>query len=464
MIRTMLVLSAMAALSLTPTDAAAPTPRLAGVWVASGLDRPAFSGTITIERSRDGWTANAGGARASGRPEHGGNAFRFPGNIGALWTPLLTSKSLTGMWEQPGSAIDSNAYATPVTLRGRGSDSWAGVVAPFVPRYQLYANFITATDGSLHGFLRDPIGDFGTMAPFDTVTTVGDSVTIRTRAHTFHGTIDTSADTLRLAIGTGPPMLFRRLDPNTPNGFYPLPAHARLSFGAPVVHGDGWKVGTPTSVAIDNSKLGRLAAFLAAQNPTSPGTPYIQSVLIARNDRLVSEQYYYGFDRTRPHDVRSAGKSLDAALFGAAALVAPALSVDTPANSLLNYQDLAHPDARKSQITVGNFLDMTSGLDCDENNDSSLGNEDTMQSQTTQSDWYRYIMDLPMVHDPGGLSAVYCSGGMNMTGAFIAGATHRWTPEFFDAVIARPLQFGEYHLQLTPTDEMYLGGGSYFLP
>jgi CubicO group peptidase (beta-lactamase class C family) len=111
-----------------------------------------------------------------------------------------------------------------------------------------------------------------------------------------------------------------------------------------------------------------------------------------------------------------------------------------------------------------NLLDMTSGLDCDDNNDSSAGNEDRMQSQETQNDWYKFMMDLPMVAEPGSHKAVYCSGGLNLVGGVLANATHEWTPRLFDENIARPLQFGLYHLQLTPGREMYLGGGSYFLP
>jgi CubicO group peptidase (beta-lactamase class C family) len=107
---------------------------------------------------------------------------------------------------------------------------------------------------------------------------------------------------------------------------------------------------------------------------------------------------------------------------------------------------------------------MTSGLDCDDDNDASSGNEEILQSQTAQPDWYRYMMDLSMVSDPVSQRAVYCSGGINMIGAFVIGATHRWTPKFFADALARPLQFGIYHLQLTPTKEMYLGGVSYFLP
>ncbi|HXM07890.1 MAG TPA: hypothetical protein VN936_10515, partial [Candidatus Acidoferrum sp.] len=349
-------------------------------------------------------------------------------------------------------------------LRPSGPREWTGTLAPFVPQYELYVTFLRNADGSLGGFIRDPIGDFGTMAPFETVAIDGNTISITSRAHVFHGSVDATANSLQLGIGTGPSLHFHRLDPNVPNGYYPINPGEDPKFTRPPAEGDGWKTGAPANVRMDDARLQQLAMYLAAQTPTSPRTPYIQSVLVARDNRLVTEHYYYGFDRTRPHDVRSAGKSLDAALFGAAMRIAPSLTVDSLAYRWLPYSGFAHPDKRKSQISVGDFFDMTSGLDCDDDNDASSGNEDVLQSQTAQPDWYRYMMDLSMVSDPGSQRAVYCSGGINMIGAFVIGATHRWTPEFFAYALARPLQFGIYHLQLTPTKEMYLGGGSYFLP
>jgi hypothetical protein len=463
MIRLTFALGLMIAL-LYPKASAVARFDPAGVWVASGQDQPAMSGPVTVTHSESSWTAAAGTLRATGAAMRGALAFTFLGGRGQLRMPSPAGAAVTAQWMQPGSAIDSNPYATPVVLRASGANAWTGAVVPFVPRYELYVAFVRNADGSLGGFMRDPIGDFGTMAPFETVAIDGDNITITTRAHVFHGSVNATPSVLVLSIGTGPPLRFHRLDSNAPNGYFPIDPGEDPSFTRPNAEDDGWKIGTPSSVGMDDERVQKFARYLASQTPTSPGTPYIQSVLIARYDRLVTEHYYYGFSRTRPHDVRSAGKSLDAALFGAAMRIAPRLTVDTAAYRWLPYSDFAHPDTRKLQISVSDFFDMTSGLDCDDDNDASPGNEDAMQSQTTQPDWYRYVMDLPMVSDPGSRKAIYCSGGMNMVGAFIIGATHSWTPELFADALARPLQFGIYHLQLTPTAEMYLGGGSYFLP
>ena len=75
-----------------------------------------------------------------------------------------------------------------------------------------------------------------------------------------------------------------------------------------------------------------------------------------------------------------------------------------------------------------------------------------------------------MARDPGGEHAIYCSAGLNLVGG-VAQASHdespggpRRGPELFEALIARPLQFGPYHLNLMPTGEVYMGGGAYIRP
>lgn len=100
----------------------------------------------------------------------------------------------------------------------------------------------------------------------------------------------------------------------------------------------------------------------------------------------------------------------------------------------------------------------SSGLACDDDDAASPGNEGTMQSQTRQPDWWKYMLDLPVSNNPGSHYA-YCSGGMNLVGAGLTAGTKTWLPELFDRTIARPLQFGRYYYNLMPTHEGYTGGG-----
>jgi CubicO group peptidase (beta-lactamase class C family) len=138
--------------------------------------------------------------------------------------------------------------------------------------------------------------------------------------------------------------------------------------------------------------------------------------------------------------------------------------LSTPVYTLFpKYSIFANPDPRKTLLTVEHLLTMSSGLDCDDNSDTSPGNEDNMQNQTAQPDWYKYTLDLPMARAPGE-KAIYCSGGMNLVGGIVANTTKTWLPDFFYQNFALPLDIHRYHMNLTPTDDAYGAGGVYLRP
>lgn len=189
-------------------------------------------------------------------------------------------------------------------------------------------------------------------------------------------------------------------------------------------------------------------------------------MLIARRGRLVVEEYFFGHDRNTPHDTRSAGKTFASVMLGAAMRDGADVGPETRAYDLLaGMGPFANDDPHKHRITLAHLMTHTAGLACDDNaeNPISPGNEDLMQSQREQPNWWRFTLDLPMVHEPGERYA-YCSGSMNLMGAALTTATRTWLPEYFERTIARPLQFGRSYWNLMPTGEGYLGGGAWLLP
>ncbi|HKR24840.1 MAG TPA: serine hydrolase domain-containing protein, partial [Allosphingosinicella sp.] len=141
-----------------------------------------------------------------------------------------------------------------------------------------------------------------------------------------------------------------------------------------------------------------------------------------------------------------------------------AIGPDSRIYAMLERQGpFANPHPDKAAITLTHLMTHSSGLACNDNDEESPGNEDRMQSQTAQGDWWRYTLDLPRAHPPGTRYA-YCSGNMNLVGAALTQASGTWLPELFDQLVAEPLQFRGWHWNLMPTGEGYLGGGAYVLP
>lgn len=52
-------------------------------------------------------------------------------------------------------------------------------------------------------------------------------------------------------------------------------------------------------------------------------------------------------------------------------------------------------DPRKKAMTLEHLIGMTAGFDCDDSGDRN-GDEDTMQDQTAEPDWYHFSLNVPM--------------------------------------------------------------------
>lgn len=176
------------------------------------------------------------------------------------------------------------------------------------------------------------------------------------------------------------------------------------------------------------------------------------------------EEYFHGYHREMTHDSRSAGKSLTSALLGIAIRKGALASVDQLLYPLFGgVEAFANPDPRKARMTVRHLITMSSGFDCDDDDYETPGNEDTMQSQTEQPDWYRYTLDLPMVREPGA-AGVYCTAGINLIGGVLRNVTGTSLPRFFHEEFAAPLDISYYQMNLSPTYTGYMGGGIRLLP
>ena len=232
----------------------------------------------------------------------------------------------------------------------------------------------------------------------------------------------------------------------------------------PAETGDGWGAARGADVGLDEAALARAVQRIIAGDPFARQPSLIHSVLAARRGRLVLEEYFFGHDRDTVHDVRSAGKTYASVMLGAAMRQGVEIGPQSRIASVLASRGpFANADPRKEEITLAHLMTHTSGLDCNDNDETSRGHEETMSAQVVEPDWWKYTLDLPMAHDPGARYA-YCSANINLVGGALTAATQTWLPEYFDRSIARPLQFGRYYWMLTPSGDGYLGGGAFIRP
>jgi len=371
-----------------------------------------------------------------------------------------------GHWIQPANAVYNNRHASPVVLSNIQEHVWRGEVVPLEERISFYLSMQRTPDGSLAAFIRDPEFNFFRRRTYH-VGLKGRELTLSQNGNELRGRYDPQADTITLPLlDSAPPLVLTRRTDHDAIGFYPrvVPKEQDYVYLPPVQANDGWPTASLAEVGLKQAPLSQLAGQILKANLEENSLP-IQSLLIARHGKLALEEYFYGFSRERPHDTRSAGKTWATVLVGVARQHGASLSPETAVYPLFSqYKPFAHWDERKAKLTLLDLMTMTSGFACDDSNDNSPGQEDRMQSQTEQPDWYKYTLDLPMANDPGGDKGVYCSADINLVGAVVRQATGKWLPDLFQQDFAQPLQINEYHLNLMPTGEAYMGGGLYMRP
>ncbi|HJP59061.1 MAG TPA: serine hydrolase domain-containing protein, partial [Gemmatimonadaceae bacterium] len=255
---------------------------------------------------------------------------------------------------------------------------------------------------------------------------------------------------------------FTKVDDDSSSPFYPRgKSPARYRYSPPLALDDGWPVASVEDVGIDRAGIEKFVQMLIDMPMDSLTTPQIHSLLIARHGKLVVEEYFHGYSRDDPHDLRSASKSWTSVLLGAAMHAGLPIRLNAPVYQTMLGTLPADLDPRKRAMTLEHLISMTAGYDC--SGSEAPGDEDVMQQQTAEPDYYRYTLNVPMKTAPGD-TIVYCSIEPNLAGGMLRKISGEPLPEMFYRLVAKPLQMSNYHLFVAPTGDTYGGGGHRFTP
>jgi CubicO group peptidase (beta-lactamase class C family) len=449
------------ALSTAPAQQAAPD--LTGLWAARVNFGPEIRGPLTLLRTGKAWHADIVGFSVPVRFDGRELSFALPNEKGSF-RGKLSGREIIGQWIGQRSQSSGASYATPVLLEPAGPNRWRGEVIPFDDSFTYYLPVTRRADGTYTAYLRNPERNQGRFIAVSRVGLKGDVVRLIGReggqadAVLAEGRYDEGV--IRMPI-QGTSFDFTKVDGDSSSPFYPRGKPGqRYRYAAPLALDGGWPVATVEDVGISRKGIESFVQMLIDMSMDSLSTSQIHSVLIARHGKLVLEEYFHGYHRDLPHDTRSAAKSWTAVLLGAAMEAGVPLRLSTPVYRTMLASLPPDLDPRKRAMTLENLISMTAGYDCAA--DSAPGNEDVMQSQTAELDWYRYTLNVPMLTAPGD-TIVYCSIEPNLAGGMLRKIAGEPLPEMFYRLVARPLQMSNYHLFLSPTGEAYGGGGHHFL-
>ncbi|MFH1152659.1 MAG: serine hydrolase, partial [Pseudomonadota bacterium] len=214
-----------------------------------------------------------------------------------------------------------------------------------------------------------------------------------------------------------------------------------------------WPVCTPRESGFDAPALESAVKAIGAMDG-------VYSLLVVHNRCLVVERYFRDGSRTKPHNLKSATKSILSALVGIA-VDKGLIRLDQPIADFLP-QVCGLDDDRKRNITVRHLLTMTSGL--------APTSYQAYNSWIRQGDWVITILNQPMVADPGTLHQ-YSTGDAHILAAVLTAATGTGVRDFACRNLFDPLdievkgwdidpqgiQQGGNNLSLVPRDMARIG-------
>ncbi len=202
-----------------------------------------------------------------------------------------------------------------------------------------------------------------------------------------------------------------------------------------------WYSASPATLGFDANKLAAAITNIGRMRG-------VQGLLLVRKGYLVSERYWRGGGRDKPHNLKSASKSVISTLVGIA-IANGYLRLDHTISDLLPVAKLPK-DSAKRGITVYHLLTMTSGL--------TSTSYDAYNDWVRHPDWVTAALQQPLAAPPG-TEYRYSTGNTHILSAILAMVTGNSTREFAERELFEPMGVTVAGWQIDPSG-LHLGGNN----
>lgn len=180
----------------------------------------------------------------------------------------------------------------------------------------------------------------------------------------------------------------------------------------------------------------------------------VHSILIQLDGELVFEHYFYGYDRDKLHFIASVNKSILSTSIGIAIEQGKIKGIDEKVLDFFpEYKDIKNLDDRKRNLTLKDLLTMSSGLSWERDGVD-------MPELIKSDDWIKYMLDLPMDHDPG-VFFKYCTGHRSLLDGILQKTTGLNAKEFAIKYILTPLDITNFYWRTYKPNNIARSGGDF---
>lgn len=181
----------------------------------------------------------------------------------------------------------------------------------------------------------------------------------------------------------------------------------------------------------------------------------INSIVVLKEGKILIEEYFNGENRNSLHDPRSVGKSFASTIMGIAindGLIKNETQTISDFYKLNQFQNFSKA---KEKATIKDLLTMSSGFDGNDEDDSSIGNEENMYPT---EDWVKFTLDLPY-QDSLKNKWHYFTAGVVLLGDILNKSVPNGLEKYTENKLFKPLEIKNYKWQYTPQNVPNTAGG-----
>ena len=208
---------------------------------------------------------------------------------------------------------------------------------------------------------------------------------------------------------------------------------------------DGWNVSNLYAQYRDTTRIHHFFNQLIGEQHQ------VHSILVIKDNTIILEEYFNQYDWNKRQDLRSVTKSITSILLGIAIDKGFVESLDDPITKYIQKPiTRKNPDERKAKITIRHLVTMSTGLDCNDWDKKSKGQEDKVYRK---NNWLQYFLDLPVIQDPGTVSN-YCTMGQILATEIVSQSSGMTIDQFAKKYLFDPLQITNLNWGHTSSKEV----------